>query len=256
MPANKPPRGLKSALKSSSPVKLTGSGRFKGFQLVSTKRKLAGLTKRLEQKVFSAGIFSAYALKGSERRRGWAGSNGGIRRGKAVDSQLTRFVNAGKTVPKKGMYSLTKLALLTLKMSSLVPVMAQRGCCSQANRVATACDLVCYDVASKRIVVVEVKCGFSGSRTCSAIEDGKECRMHRPLDQAMDCFLNRHMAQLAATTRMLQNESELMKKVSTLGINCDRIDGALLYLNEEKCDLFRLNSWWRRRSQKIVDALA
>jgi len=255
----RPPRGLKKALKSSSPVKLSGKGRFKGFELLKqgkpTNIKLAGLTKRLDAQIFSDGTLPAIATHGTERKIGWKGQRGGIKRGSAVDAQLTKCINAGKTTPQKGHYSLTKLVLITLSEANLVPVMAQRGCCSLKNRVATAADIVCYNPDSKCIVVVELKCGFSGSRTAPARSNGQPCNMRGAVEKAPDCVLNRHLAQLAATTHMLESESKTMSKLGTLGINHENVEAKLLYANETSCDLINLPVWWKKKAEKLVDCL-
>lgn len=255
----RPPRGLKKILKSSSPVKLTGKGKFKGFELLKhgkpTNIKLAGLTKRLDSQIFSNGALPAIATHGTERKIGWKGQRGGIKRGSAVDAQLTKCINSGKISPQKGHYSLTKLVLITLAEAKLVPVVAQRGCCSVKSRVATAADIVCYNPLNKCMVVVELKCGFSGSRTAPAIENGRPCTMKNVLEKAPDCVMNRHLAQLAATCYMLESETETLAKIATLGVNNECVEAKLLYANETSCDLINLPTWWKKKSKKLVDDL-
>ena len=56
----------------------------------------------------------------------------------------------------------------------------------------TAPDL--YDRKEMSLVVVELKCGFSGWRTCSAREEGKSCNLKGALKKAADNTLNRHMS--------------------------------------------------------------
>lgn len=253
------PRGVKKLLKSTSPVKLSGVGRFRGFQLLKqgkpTNVKFPGLTKRLDSQIFSDGALPHVATHGSERRTGWKGKTGGRKRGSAVDAQLSRSINAGKVSPQKGHYSLTKLVLIALSEFELVPIMAQRGCCSVQHRVATAADILCYNSKTNRVVVVELKCGFSGSRQAAARLNGVACKMKSPLGSAPDCVLNRHMSQLAVTTHLIESELSTMSKLASLGINVDCVEGVLLYVNEEKCDMIPLPEWWKSRSQKIVQAL-
>ena len=253
------PRGLKKVFKSTSPVRLSGSGKYRGFELLKhgkpTNIKFPGLTKRLDSVVFSNGVFPSFALRGNERKIGWKGKSGGRKRGSAVDAQLTRCINSGKITPQKGHYSLTKLVLLTLFESGLVPVVAQRGCCSVQNRVATAADIVCYNSKTNQISIVELKCGFSGSRSTSAQISGTACNMQVPLEKAPDCILNRHFAQLAVTSHLIEKETETLEKLSNIGINVENIEASLLYVNEERCDLVSLPEWWRRKAPKILQTL-
>ena len=253
------PRGAKKILKQTTPVKLSGVGRFRGFEVLKqgkpTNIKLPGLTKRLDAQIFSHGSLPHAATHGTERRIGWRGKSGGRNRGLAVDAQLTRCINAGKTSPQKGQYSLTKLVLVALSEAGLLPIMAQRGCCSLQHRVATAADIVCYNSNTNRIAVVELKCGFSGSRYAPARLNGVACKMSAPLQAAPDCVLNRHLSQLAATTHLLESELSTMAKLASLGINVEHVEAKLLYANEEQCDVISLPDWWRKRSARIVQAL-
>jgi len=252
------PRGVKKLLKTTSPVKLVGSGKFKGFVTVRqgkpTGNKLKGLTKRLYTKLFSDGALPSIATHGTERRHGWGGQNGGRKRGTAVDSQLSRAVNAGKVTPQKGQYTLTKLALIALHEHGLVPVMAQRGCCSEQCKIATAADVVCYEVSTSRLVVVELKCGHSGSKTAAAQLGGKACKMNSPLASVADNVLNRHMAQLAVTRELIASESATLAKLNDLGV-ASAIGAVLLYVNEDGTELFSLPTWWSERAARMLQAL-
>lgn len=252
------PRGVKKLLKSSCPVKLVGSGKWRGFQVIrqgkAVGNKLKGLTKCLSSKVFSQGVLPSIATHGTERRHGWQGQNGGRKRGQAVDAQLSRAINAGKVTPQKGQYSLTKLALIALHEHGLVPVVAQRGCCSELCKVATAADVICYEAASTKLVVVELKCGHSGSKTAAAQQGGRACTMNGPLSKASDNVLNRHFAQLAVTRELIAAEANTLSKLNDLGVG-SVIGGALLYVNEESCELFPLPKWWSDRAPRILQTL-
>lgn len=253
------PRGLKKLLKSTSPVKLSGKGRFKGFELLKhgkpSGQKLAGLTKRLACKIFSNGTLPSIAIRGDERRLGWKGKRGGQNRGKAVDAQLTRCINAGRITPKAGMYSLTKLVLVALSQAGLTPVLCQRGAASASKRIGTAADIVCYNSKSNCIAVVELKCGFSGSRSAAATLSGEKCRMKAPLHKAPDCVLNRHLAQLAVTSHLIQSEAQTFSKLGTIGVCDSNVESVLLYANEQSCDLIPLPDWWKKKAAKILQAL-
>ena len=252
------PRGVKTLLKSTCPVKLVGSGRFRGFEALRQGKpsgnKLKGLTKRLACKIFSDGKLPSIATHGTEHRHGWKGQNGGRKRGTAVDAQLSRAINSGKVTPQKGQYSLTKLALIALHEHGLVPVVAQRGCCSELCKIATAADVICYEPSSSKLVVVELKCGHSGSKTAAAQLSGKACSMNAPLRKAPDNVLNRHLAQLAVTRELFANEATTLSRLNDLGV-ASVVGAVLLYVNEENCELFSLPAWWSERAPRILQSL-
>jgi hypothetical protein len=252
------PRGLKKILKDTVPAKLTGKGRFKGFEALRHGKpsgtKLRGLTKTLENRVWSTGTLPSRATHGTVKRGGWKGKGGGRRRGTAVDAQLSRQVNSGKTKPTKGQYTLTKLALAALAENGLEPVACQRAVCHQTRRVGTAIDVLCYEKATAQLTVVELKCGYSGDVTAPAQKNGKNCHMQGVLHKAVDHTLNRHMAQLACTREMFVRESSALQKVQTIGIS-NSVGGALLYVNDEQTTLYTLSDWWIARAAKVIDAL-
>jgi len=252
------PRGLKKILKDTVPVKLTGKGKYKGFEVLKqgkpTGTKLRGLTKALEHRVWSEGSLPSIAKNGTVKRGGWKGRGGGRRRGTAVDAQLTRQVNSGKTKPTKGQFTLTKLALAALAENGLEPVACQRGVCYQARRVGTAIDVLCYEKLTAQLTIVELKCGYSGAREAPAQKNGKPCNMRGPLHKAPDHTLNRHLAQLACTREMFVRESKALAKMQAIGVN-NLVGGALLYVNDEETALYPLPDWWIARAPKIIDAL-
>ncbi len=251
------PRGLKSALRKSAPAKLTGSGKFKAFRCVRDGRpegpNLRGLTKALENQLYSDGELPAAALHGATPRGGWRGRGGGRRRGAAVDAQLSRLINAGKTRPAARQYSLTRLTLAALAEHGLEPVLAQRAVCSARQRLGTACDIIAYEKGDGRLVVVELKCGFSGDKTAAAQRDGAPRRMRPPLRSCADCVLHRHLAQLAVTRELLLQEKDLAK-LQALGV-ASEVDGALLYVDDDGTSLYPLGEWWKARAPRLLDAL-
>ena len=159
----KPPRGMKAALKRSAPVRLRAAGRSVAKP---DGRKYRGLTKALEAKLWSAGTF--------RRAHQSVGSGGAAARvegrGAAGDEERpwTRSSarsSTGAWPCRKGQYTLTKLVLMALAERGLSPVMAQRSVCHDASRLATAADLVCYDADASELVIVELKCGHSEIET-------------------------------------------------------------------------------------------
>lgn len=259
-PGAMPPRGLKKVLKDTAPCKLVGSGHKKRFQLVlrGGGRGLAmrGLTKRLECKIFSDGDLPSIATSGTVAPKGghWRGADGGRRRGCAVDAQVSRLasVSAGKRFDSR-MLVLSRLVFSALSHKGLEPVMGQRAVCSQLHRVGTAADVVCYKPDTHTLVIVELKCGFSGCKTAAARDSKGECCMKGPLRRASDHILHRHLAQLALTHSMFMREKTTLKKLGSLGV--EGVEGMLLYANDETVETHGLTEWWRGKASSVLDYL-
>lgn len=251
-----PPRGVKKLLRMSAPVTLRGRGVTRGFTHNSTNRKLSGLTKRLHAKIFSSGTFPSIALHGNGAKRvGFGGgAAGGRRRGSAVDSQLTKAINAGRVKPQPRDYVLTKLVLLALQSEGLHPVCAQRGVCDGSGTVATAVDFICYKSDTNQLAVVELKCGFLGARNAPALNNGARCTLRSPLSTAYDTHDNRHLAQLAATHAMLAREQKTLAALRVLGVS-DDLEAMLLYVNDDRVDFLKLDEWWKDRAHAMLKAL-
>lgn len=247
------PRGLKKILKENVPAKLTGKGSWRGFE-DTQGRKLKGLTKALQERVWSDGSMPETATHGSVPRSGWRGRGGGQKRGKAVDAQLSRAVNSGKHKPSKSQYMLTRFALAALAEHRLEPVCAQRAVCDAKRRLGTAMDVLCYEQARNRLVVVELKCGYSGDKRASARKSSRACNMKSPVSKAPDNTINRHKTQLAVTRHMFSLESQTLLKLQNIGIDGD-VGGALLYVNEEDTELHPLDEWWMRRAPRMMSAM-
>lgn len=256
------PRGLKAALKKTSPAKLTGAGKFRGYTLVQqgkkTSQKLKGITKRLQKRVWSNGVLPLIARTADPKPFGtWKGKGGGRLRGKKVDAQITRIVNAGPAAMKKasGLYKLSKMTLAGLAARGLEPVLAQREVASAKHRLGTAVDLVAYCKSTNRIVLVELKCGFDHGRSAPAVKGRKSCKMSAPLGGASDCVVNRHLAQLAATRELFVRETETLNRLGELGIE-PHVDGALMYSSDSGVEFFELTEWWTKRAAGVIEAIA
>ena len=255
------PRGLKTLLKKTQPAKLTGTGKFRGFVPVradgSRGAKLRGLTKRLEARFWSDGTLPSLAKRADPRAGGhWSGPNGGQLRGKRVDAQLTRLINAGPAAWKAQhhVYRLTKMVLSGLAARGLEPVGSQRCAISERHRVGTAADIVAFSEASNRLVVVELKCGYDHGRTAAAERGGRPCKMKSPCSKALDSNLHRHLAQLALTREMFVRETKTLKKIGDLGIE-QNVEGLLLYVNDEGVEFHPLSEWWQKKAGKILVSL-
>ena len=255
------PRGLKTLLKKTQPAKLTGSGKFRGFVAVradgSRGAKLRGLTKRLEARFWSDGTLPSLAKRADPRAGGhWSGPNGGQLRGKRVDAQLTRLINAGPAAWKAQhhVYRLTKMVLSGLAARGLEPVGSQRCAISERHRVGTAADIVAFSEASNRLVVVELKCGYDHGRKAAAERDGKPCAMQAPLSRVSDCNLHRHMLQLCVTRHLFAAETSTLARLGELGIEPE-VDAVLMYANDAGVEFYELDEWWRKRGAKVLQLL-
>ena len=107
---------------------------------------------------------------------------------------------------------------------------------------------------NNQLVVVEVKCGFTGVRHAPATKEGRRCKMRAPLSQVDDTALHRHLAQLAATRQMLLGDVDVVKKLQELALDGE-LGAVLLYLDDESAELFDLPDWWLRRGAKLLKAL-
>ena len=226
----------------SEPAKLTKRGGFLAYR--SRDRTFRGITRPLSDLYSGTDPRS----ESESRQGGWRGSGGGRRRGRAVDSQVTRVLNHHGTAT----FSLTKLVLSSLNHHGLQPVCAQRVVTDAKTGLATAADVVAVR-AGEELVLVELKCGFCGDRTLPAVKDGRTLYMKGPLKRARDTFVNRHFAQLSATLAMFCNEHETLKRLHDGGISS--ITGAILYADTTGSELFEIPQWWRKRGNAIIGAI-
>lgn len=255
------PRGLKAFLQQTSPGTLT-KGRYKGYRAVDAHGAfegptLKGVTKRLHLKLYSAGELEDSAVSSTEWTPGaWKGSNGGLRRGKAVDSQVSRLAGASDAARSKASkFKFTTLAFSALEKAGLQPVVGQRVVLSRAHGIATAADVVCYHEATNALVVVELKCGFSGNRTLTAIVKRMPQKMGSPCSGASDCILNRHFAQLTVTRHLFATEPRLMSQLKKQ-FNITDIRGSLLYVCDRDTQLHELGAWWMKRGKALMELLS
>ena len=134
-------------------------------------------------------------------------------------------------------------------------MLAQRAVCNRALRVGTAADALCYEPATRRLVVVELKCGCSGDKLAAAADGrGRALKMRAPLRAAADCVLHRHLAQLACTRELLARERPTLERLMALGVD-PVLGGALLYVNDENTELHTLDDYWCKRAPKVLAAL-
>ena len=243
-------RGIRSLIQKTAPGKLARSGKFSCFRArTSSNRptgpKLRGITKLLAKYLYSS---STPPSSGSWRGSTWQGQGGGMRRGKAVDSQVSRLAKASAAMRKRSkMLKLTRLFFGALAYHDLVPVDAQRVVIDRDNGIGTAADVVCTR-GDHELVLVELKTGFGGDRTRSA-----GTYMKTPLSKAKDSHINRHFAQLAVTMHLFKRETSTLTKLLAKGI--DKVSGCVLYVDGDVSEKFELPAWWERRGERIVDRI-
>lgn len=253
------PRGLKTFLTSSAPGKLRG-GKFKGYCAIDNDKKyvgpmLKGITKRLTERLYSDGELDQASIESTDwTPPAWRGNAGGLRRGRAIDAQVSRLAGASEVARKNaGKFKFTSHAFSALAFAKLEPICGQRVVLNRALGIATACDIVCWRKSDNAVVVVELKCGFSGNRTLAAVKNKRPQQLHSPMSTASDCLLHRHLSQLTATRHLLATESGFVKGLKGFGIS--KIAGALLYVNDANTAVHELDPWWQRRGKALCALL-
>lgn len=251
------PRGLKTFVSNTKVGKFCG-GKYPGYRALHADGSvegyaLRGITKLLTSKIYSSGELS---FGGEFRGGAWKGADGGIRRGRAVDSQVSRLAGASQNKRDTSKsFKLTTIAFAALEAAGMEPLLGQRVVVDQQRRIATAADVVCYCKSTGKLVVVELKSGYVGDRTLAATNGKKQCRLSRPFHKAKDCILHRHFAQLSATLALLKQEKSFFKQLkSKFGIS--GASGSLLYVSGQDSQLFELPSWWEKRGAELLDSLA
>lgn len=250
-------RGLKALLKHTTRGKLVKTRKYTAFRLLGSSNKpvgpkLRGVSKLLTEKTWSAGVHAQV----SDGRKGpaWRGADGGRRRGAAVDAQVSRLAKVSANARSKAaMMRLTRMTFAALDHYGLVPIGSQRVVIDSKRRLATAADIVCTK-NDDELVIVELKCGYSGSRKAGAVFKNRVCNMRGPLSSAKDTVLNRHLAQLAATHHLFTSEKGTIQALKRKGVKT--VSGALLYVNEENTELFQLPAWWKKRAEKILEFIS
>ena len=246
------PRGLKKFVVDSAPVKLGKTGCFKAFKSKETGRVFSGITKKLHDKLYSKGYIDfRHNAEERQTRPGWKGNS--FKRGKAVDSQVSRLASASKARQKTATLIYSRHVFSAIEKAGLEAVCGSRPVCDEVLGLATACDLVCWREKDKQLVVVELKTGFHADRCLPARHNGKPCRMSSPCQKATDCTLNRHLAQLAATHSLLKSEPGIYQSLKKFGV--EAIAGALLYIDDSCSELHDLPAYWVRRGKAILETL-
>ena len=243
-------RGIKSLIQKTAPGKLARSGKYACFRARTasnrpTGPKLRGITKLLAKKLYSN---TTPPSNTSWRGGAWQGVGGGLRRGKAVDAQVSRLAKASEAMRKRSkMLKLTRITFNALGYHGLVPVDAQRVVIDLQRGIGTAIDVVCMR-GEHELVLVELKTGFGGDRTRSA-----GSFMQKPLTKAKDSHINRHFAQLAVTLHLFKREESTLAKLLEKGV--DSVAGCVLYVDGDESEKFELPQWWQKRGEIIVNRI-
>ena len=250
-------RGLKALIKKTAPGKLVRARAYTCYRATGpsgkpTGPKLRGVARRLSEVVFTDGELPS--LPSRHKGAAWRGRDGGLRRGKAVDSQVSRL-SKGSATAREGatMLKLTRHCFAALAHHELTPVEAQRVVLDRRRGVATAVDVVCQRGADE-LVLVELKCGYRGNRAAPIRKLGKPVKMRAPLRTATDCALHRHLAQLAATHALFLREEGTRRALERKGVAT--VSGALLYVDDDASELHALPDWWARRADKLLDRIS
>lgn len=146
---------------------------------------------------------------------------------------------------------LVDLIFRALKAQNYEPLMGQRVVCDEAKGLGTAVDLVC--TKGEALVLVELKCGYSGDRNISAQTGGKNAKLGAPFKTANDTILHRHLAQLTATVAMFCKEVSTLERMSDLGLK--RVEAMLLYATNDDVELHGLPQWWFKRAERLLSVL-
>lgn len=107
------------------------------------------------------------------------------------------------------------------------PIQAQLPVGAEADRYATAVDVVCRNEVGE-IIIIEVKCGFTGYYSCCTNK-----HMKAPLQRQTDSLANQHQIQLAATVELYKH-AHPEEIINTCFI---------LHIQENKVSCYPLKPW-------------
>ena len=253
------PRGLKGLLKKTARAKFVASRQHGGgYRMLDEKSRkatgarLRGVAKRISETLCSDGQLPKPPSDGVDKKgKAWRGEGGSLRRGTAVDRQVSRLCKVSERQRQhSAMLTLTRMVFVALEHHNMVPVDAQRVVCDASRRLGTAVDIVAMRGA--RLVLVELKCGFHGRKDLPARDaNGKLCMLKAPLTKAKDCVLHRHFAQLAATLALFKSEKTTQQQLQKIGIA--DVDAVLLYVDDGGSILYELPEWWQERGHRILN---
>lgn len=156
---------------------------------VCGSRPLRGITLLLKELVWP---HFKLPPDGDSADRTWCATKG-FGRGLRVSRELAQRVNHGKTSSRP--HPFTVAVLSALEKNGLRPIRCEYAVASEANRLATAVDIVCRDREDK-LHLIEVKTGMSNCWR------KPQHNMQPPLQELTDCPMNQALVQLALTYRL------------------------------------------------------
>ena len=216
-------------------------------------RETQGLTKVLNKKIILTASCPRSRCGAADRAGTGEALMPGASAARNVDAQVSRVINQGPSAANT-LTSTTHKDLLRRDDQARTDTDPRSSALSCSCRVGTAADVIAYDEAHNRLVVVELKSGYDQGRDLPATRGGKECRLSAPLSGVKDTTRARHMTQLLATWAMLKREKKLFERLAELGVNAE-VGAVLLYCNDQGAESAELCDWWFRRGAALLEAL-
>jgi hypothetical protein len=125
----------------------------------------------------------------------------------------------------------TKRIIVALRDLRLVPVESQLVVCNEALRMGTAVDLVCRHQGSRRITILEIKCGYDAYYFSHTAH-----KMSEPFNNINDSPHNQHQIQLGLTVAMF---------CRVYGMKLKDIDAWVVRSHSRGVSGYPLSSWVR-----------
>lgn len=133
--------------------------------------------------------------------------------------------------------------LMAFVKEKWIPVISERAIFNEDWGVATAIDLVVYEMKSRSLTLIELKTGYENEVYGELSSDD---RMKSPLNTVVNCPLNRHLLQVMAMLLMIRNKYGMCMDRAKILRSCAR---------SRKVVLIGLPEWFFYESvQRNLDA--
>jgi hypothetical protein len=179
----------------------------------------------------------------------WGGNSGGtalcgglspLKHGKLVDDQVRSFVSRKR---RKALDPCTERFVRALRRKGWIPIKAQLPIFAERARVATAIDLLCVDLKTNGLILVELK--VTNHKTPKAYEQRSQgSPIAATMPNVPNSYLNHDLLQLASMTTILSEE---------YGIHVSK--AILMRVGHGTVWLYSLPQWCREHAQTIYGAL-
>lgn len=126
------------------------------------------------------------------------------------------------------LHPLTRRILERLVELKWHPITCQLPVSSKSGRIATLVDMLCFDLTTKRLVVVEAKTGF---RT---YYERSNAKLKAPFDDNLNSPRNQHQLQLSATKHLF---------LQTFGLAAADVDAAVIRVDTAQVKRYPLEKW-------------